>query len=221
MRHLRGTEGPLREPVSHPRADDPRCRSLSCHAVTGIASFRREWVRQARGKRGDGEGFRAAINWSTWSRVGRPLLREDLRAMNRRRIRASHRPARRREPRVEFLKRQAEYPSATRSPRWREQPMPETRNDRLYLYLSGAGGTGKSCLLRAPRRAPDQPNAAFPVWYRVDAPNSTWSTVEKRAFGEELEAAAELKFKARAGHSPSGASKLRIYLSQLRPTSKQ
>ena len=60
---------------------------------------------------------------------------------------------------------------------WRAPPMPK---DLFHLYLSGAGGTGKSCFLdHVYRQYVNRPDV-LRVWYRVDVPSSEWTDVQQR-----------------------------------------
>src|SRR5262249_40955655 len=52
--------------------------------------------------------------------------------------------------------------------------------ERFHLYVSGAGGTGKSCFLRALYERLNHNSNVLPVWYRVDDPGSEWDTVCRR-----------------------------------------
>ncbi|HKE95511.1 MAG TPA: FHIPEP family type III secretion protein, partial [Povalibacter sp.] len=185
------------------------------HAMPSvIASFRREWIRQAL-KRDDIRALLAAIDWTTWSYVGRPLFAMNFGVMQQ--------PAyphltdlRTIAPREWNFERRAEIPKPYQIRQLAQPPRgPEAQNNRFHLYLSGAGGTGKSCFLRAVHdELLDRPNA-MPVWYRVDAPNSAWTTVERR-IREEIEAAATLKFAARAREFlPAPTQRLANYLSQF------
>jgi len=62
--------------------------------------------------------------------------------------------------------------------------------DRFHLYLSGAGGTGKSCFLTFVHDEIYQRPNCLAVWYRVDAPSSTWDTLQRRIREEILDAVA-------------------------------
>ena len=63
--------------------------------------------------------------------------------------------------------------------------------DRFHLYLSGAGGTGKSCFLKFVYDEIYQRPDCLAVWYRVDAPSSTWDTLQRRIREEILDAVAD------------------------------
>jgi len=51
--------------------------------------------------------------------------------------------------------------------------------ERFHFYITGSGGTGKSCFIRYIFEQFEQQNSVFPIWYRVDAPSSDWKNVEK------------------------------------------
>jgi hypothetical protein len=57
---------------------------------------------------------------------------------------------------------------------------------RFHLYLSGAGGTGKSCFLHHVFDRITDRRTSFAVWYRVDSPNSSWENVEARVREEAI-----------------------------------
>ena len=61
-------------------------------------------------------------------------------------------------------------------------------DERFHLYLSGAGGTGKSCFLRNVHDQIGFRPTAIAVWYRVDAPSSSWENIEDRLRAETIEA---------------------------------
>ena len=63
--------------------------------------------------------------------------------------------------------------------------------DRFHLYLSGAGGTGKSCFLSHVRDELRDRDASLAVWYRVDAPSSEWGEVARRIREETVRTIAD------------------------------
>jgi hypothetical protein len=67
---------------------------------------------------------------------------------------------------------------------------PDDRPERrFHLYLSGAGGTGKSCFLRFVHNELEQRANRLAVWYRVDVPGSSWDTLQRRIREEVLKVA--------------------------------
>lgn len=183
-----------------------------------IAKLRRAWMAHAM-QEGDIERFIAGLKWSTWSWVGRPLFARDFTPIGR-----------------------AAYPHLTdlRSvarPEWnfpRRKGIPQCYQvkelaatgeskhplkDRFHLYLSGAGGTGKSCFLRAVYDLLAEKTNALPVWYRVDAPNSDWNLVARRV-REETRRAVEEKYGDRVP-LPSDDADLGTYLVELTQSLKE
>lgn len=50
----------------------------------------------------------------------------------------------------------------------------------FHLYLTGDGGTGKSCFFQHVYNTLANQSDILAVWYRVDAPSSGWETIESR-----------------------------------------
>jgi hypothetical protein len=126
-----------------------------------------------------------ALTWSTWSWVGLPLFssRYDEVAqaayphlLDLRSVASSD----------WYFDRRAGPVAAYEADRLARADTPS--DERFHLYLSGAGGTGKSCFLRHVHdRIRDQPARAA-VWYRVDAPSSQWEDIDRRLREETLKA---------------------------------
>jgi len=151
-----------------------------------LSACRREWIRQALAA-GDAASVLDGLFWATWCWIGRPLFaREfgevipaayphltDLRAVASKEW---------------YVNRQVDIPE-----RYQAESLARTGDkapDRFHLYLSGAGGTGKSCLLRFVYDKLVPKNDVIAVWYRVDAPSSEWELVEKRVKEETVSAVA-------------------------------
>jgi hypothetical protein len=176
-----------------------------------LSAFRREWIRQAWETR-DTRQLLDGLFWSTWSWVGRPLFANDFGDVG-----------------------EAAYPHLTdlrsvASPEWyfnRREGIPDCyqanalarppaeEKDRFHLYLSGAGGTGKSCFLRFVYEQLASRRNVIPVWYRVDAPSSEWELVERR-LREEIESSIRGRNGENWEHAlPHDFVKLSLYLSEL------
>jgi hypothetical protein len=140
----------------------------------------------------DLEVLRDALGWSAWSWVGRPLFSGEFGEV-----------------------RKAAYPHlmdlrdvASRDwyyARFADIPEDYQRNAlaareqkrRFHLYVSGAGGTGKSCFLKSIYDMHDIDNwkVVLPVWYKVHAPSSNWDEVETQ-IKRGVRAALERRFGA-------------------------
>ena len=139
----------------------------------------------------DVAALRDALTWSTWSWVGRPLFSDGFGEV-----------------------RKAAYPHLmdlrdVASSDWyyerSEGIPPPYRTDalaardpksRFHLYVSGAGGTGKSCFLRFAhdKLEVNRPNV-LPVWYKVHAPSSEWEEIDAQ-IKAEVRAALERRLKS-------------------------
>lgn len=167
-----------------------RCVPLALphQAVPAVLSSIREGLLQDAYARDDLVLFRDAACWVTWSWVGRPLFAsrfgEVLRAayphlMDLRSIASPE----------WYFDRSKDIPDLYKAENLLERDADPAR--RFHLYLSGAGGTGKSCFLRYvyEKLGINQPQV-LPVWYKVDAPSSDWENVERRV-KEEVQRALE------------------------------
>ncbi|MFF5081406.1 FHIPEP family type III secretion protein [Actinoplanes sp. NPDC000266] len=156
-------------------------RALPCV----VAAVRNDLVRRAFEAR-DARGGRRALLWSSWSWVGLPLFPAGYDEVER-----------------------AAYPHlmdlrSVASEGWyfnRREGIPDeyagdelaartTPAERFHLYLSGAGGTGKSCFLRYVHDQIALQPHRIAVWYRVDAPSSSWDNIEDRVREETVSAVA-------------------------------
>ena len=130
----------------------------------------------------------SALTWSTWSWVGRPLFALYYREV----LPAAY-------PHLMDLRTVAKTDwyfnrSKDIAPVYQADELARGENDaHFHLYLSGAGGTGKSCFLRYIYDQVVDDHARLAVWYRVDAPNSSWEEVARRV-REETEAAIRIRF---------------------------
>lgn len=172
-----------------------------------LAAARRAWLKRAQAQ-GDVDAFLDGLAWSTWSWIGRPLFADQFGAlepaayphlMDLRSVAAKEWYFNRRKGIPEC------YEADTLA---RSAPGEQT----FHLYLSGAGGTGKSCFLRyIYEKCASRPDMVA-VWYRVDAPSSEWEEVEKR-LQEELCAAVRAKLgDDEVGLLPAGGDKLSSFL---------
>jgi hypothetical protein len=114
-----------------------------------------------------------ALTWSTWAWVGRPLFSKEFGEVKK----AAYphlMDLRDVASRDWYYDRFADIPRAYRTSALTARE-PERQ---FHLYLSGAGGTGKSCFLRSIHDTLEINNTkVLPVWYKVHAPSSEWSDV--------------------------------------------
>jgi hypothetical protein len=185
----------------------------SRQAVPNILSaFRREWITRAYAA-GSVNQLLDGISWSTWSWVGKPLFAESFGEV----IAPSH-------PHLTDLRSVAskEWYFNRRegiADCYQANSLARTKSaggEGFHLYISGGGGTGKSCFLRFIYEQLIVRQNALAVWYRVDAPSSEWENVERRV-REELDRAVQAKLGADEGSKllPEDFVDLRTYLSQL------
>jgi hypothetical protein len=173
------------------RASEPALKAQAVPVV--LSRIRAELVADALDADADValDELRDALTWSTWSWVGRPLFSarfgEVAKAayphlMDLRAVASSD----------WYFERAAEIPALYRTSALTARN-PERR---FHLYVSGAGGTGKSCFLRSIYDKLEVNDAkVLPVWYKVHAPSSEWDEVE-RQIKKELRAALERRFGA-------------------------
>jgi hypothetical protein len=180
-----------------------------------VAGLRRAWVTQA----ADGDLVPAIIDgllWTTWSWMGRPLFSPDF-----------GQPPPPAYPHLMDLR-------SIVSTGWyhdRTEGVPEpyqaaelVRRDlkpaeRFHLYLSGAGGTGKSCFLHAVYKRLLDRDDVLAVWYRVDAPSSEWKDVAAR-LKQECAAALQRKLGAERVSFDRRALELSDFLVELLKASR-
>jgi FHIPEP family/ATPase family associated with various cellular activities (AAA) len=161
-------------------------RHASAYAMPCIVgAVRAAWLRRA-AKLGDTRAVVAALEWTSWSWVGLTLFASSY-----------VQPERATYPHLDDLRSVA-------GSGWyyaRHKGIPEEYTGealsgidieparQFHLYLSGAGGTGKSCFLRFVHDELVQRGNRLAVWYRVDAPGSSWDMLQKRIREEALHAA--------------------------------
>jgi hypothetical protein len=176
-----------------------------------VASIRSEWIRFAVGS----HSLAALVDgilWTTWSWIGRPLFTSQFgelpapsypHLMDLRSIASSGWYHERREGVPEC------YQAAALVRR------DAAGDDAFHLYLSGAGGTGKSCFLRNVYETLADRADVLAVWHRVDRPSSEWQDVERR-LKEECAAALRRKIAAdRPGPEIRASLKLSDYFLEL------
>lgn len=161
-------------------------RNASAYAMPCIiGAVRAAWMRRAH-ELGDARAVIAAAEWTSWSWVGLTLFSSSY-----------VQPVPATYPHLDNLRSVA-------GSGWyfaRHKGIPEEYTGealsgidiepkrRFHLYLSGAGGTGKSCFLRFVRDELEQRSNRLAVWYRVDAPGSSWDTLQRRIRDEVLQTA--------------------------------
>ncbi|MGA7240769.1 MAG: FHIPEP family type III secretion protein [Bryobacteraceae bacterium] len=129
---------------------------------------------------------RDALTWSTWSWIGRPLFSDEFGE-----VRKAAYPhlmdLRDVASRDWYFERSADIPEIYRTSALTERES----KPMFHLYLSGAGGTGKSCFLRFIYETLLTDNRkVLPVWYKVHAPSSDWTKVQAQ-IKKEVRAALE------------------------------
>src|SRR5262249_19146602 len=91
--------------------------------------------------------------------------------------------------------------------------------DRFHFYVTGAGGTGKSCFIHYVYQQLEQQPHVLPIWYRVDTPSSDWKHVED-GIKREVTARVSTLFSDTdddtASMLPSDRIELKYYLKELR-----
>ncbi len=182
-------------------------------APVALSWIRNTILRQAFDE-GDVRLCQEALFWTTWSRVGRPLFANefgevvgacyahlmDLRSVARK---------------AWYCPRHEGIPST-----YHTEKLAESRGDpksSFHLYLTGAGGTGKSCYLRNVYETLDdnKRSSVLPVWYKVDAPSSEWRNVEQRVKEETVKALERRLGKAVAQRFADTGKDLRYFLPDL------
>lgn len=176
-----------------------------------LSAFRQQWLRLAL-EADNASAFQDGIWWTTWSWIGRPLFAGDFgevvpaaypHLMDLRSVASKE---------WYFNRRKNIHESYQAESLVRSDAAP---GEKFHFYLSGAGGTGKSCFLRfVYEQLVNRPNV-LAVWYRIDAPSSEWDDVETR-IKQEIVAAATQKLRDKSGELlPPGDIKLSQFLTQL------
>ena len=152
-----------------------------------LAAVRKTWIEQNLASF-DGDTLLDALLWSTWSWVGRPLFAREYgellpgpvpHLMDLRSVAGKG----------WYFKRSVGIPEPYTAKELAKADLAPAA--RVHLYVSGAGGTGKSCFLRHVYELFADRSHVIPVWYRVDAPSSTWEEVSRRLREEIVEAASQ------------------------------
>ena len=151
-----------------------------------VGAVRAAWLRAA-AARGDAAACLHGLTWSSWGWIGLPLFAREFGVVEH----AAY-------PHLMDLRSIAGgwyFPrSAGIHPKYQAHVLAQTDlpdDDRFHLYLSGAGGSGKSCFLHDVYERLRHRRATVAVWYRVDSPSSRWKNVDQRVREETLTAVHE------------------------------
>jgi hypothetical protein len=158
-------------------------RALPCI----IAAVRAAAVHRATAA-SDVAGCLRALSWCTWSWVGLPLFARHFGDVEK----AAYPHLMDLRTVVDgtaYFNRREGIPEAYQADALTRAGLPHA--DRFHLYLSGGGGTGKSCFLRHVHDQVRGRQNTVAVWYRVDAPSSLWENVDSRVRDETIEAVRE------------------------------
>ncbi len=179
-----------------------------------LSEIRRAWLNYCIKESKLGE-FADALFWSNWSWIGKPLFANDFGLE----VPASYphlmdlRSVARKEW---YYNRTANIPSQYKADALARS---ETKPDeRFHFYITGAGGTGKSCFIRYIYEQLEQQTHVFPIWYRVDAPSSDWKNVENGIKSEIRNKVKNLlidKNDQWENTLPENDKELRVYLKEL------
>jgi hypothetical protein len=176
-----------------------------------LSAVRRAWIKRAL----DDENIDSLLDgllWSTWSWVGRPLFAEELgevepaaypHLMHLRSVAAKG----------WYCNRSQGIPPIYQANSLAMSDVPPEQ--KFHLYVSGAGGTGKSCFLHHVYEELVHRPDVLPVWYRVDAPNSAWGDVERSIRKEIVKAAKQKIGDTSAKLIPAGDGKLSGFLREI------
>lgn len=167
-----------RDPAIFERLQRALSTDLRTQAVSVVvAQERAEAVADQLAHKGaefDVLALRDALGWTTWSWVGRPLFADGFgevlkgaypHLMDLRDVAS----------RDWYYERDADIPAP-----YRTSALAAKKLERMFhLYVSGGGGTGKSCFLRSIYDTLGiEAKNVLAVWYKVHAPSSEWSEVE-------------------------------------------
>ncbi|GGP78032.1 FHIPEP family type III secretion protein [Streptomyces melanogenes] len=175
-------------------------------AACVVAAVRAAWVRRSLAC-DDVAGLRNGLTWSSWAWIGLPLFTQQYDTVvptefphvtALRSLTADGR----------YFKREKGIPDIYKPGELARADLPNEKRKKFHFYLSGAGGSGKSCLLRFVHDEIKTRSNAIPVWYRVDAPSSQWREVERRIREETIRAVRASRFAGAADEvmAPEGAS---------------
>ena len=154
--------------------------------------------------------FKHSLFWSNWSWVGRPLFAKqfgevisacyphlmDLRSVAKQEW---------------YVERKEDIPR-----KYWVKNLIDSGGNGFHLYLTGGGGTGKSCFLRNVfEKLKETKKSVLPVWYKVDAPSSEWDNVSNRIKEETLKALEKRLGKDTANKVANSNKKLSDFLTKL------
>lgn len=200
-----------RDDFLQPLADSLAAGAARLAVPTLLAAYRREWIRLAI-EAGDTAALRDGLHWTTWSWIGRPLFAADFgvalpavcpHLTDLRSVAAKE----------WYFNRRKGIPGPYEAEALKRDDAPAT--ERFHLYLSGAGGTGKSCFLRFIYEDLLEKSNVVPVWYRVDAPSCGWDNVQRRIKEETAEAVKRRVGDRAAAVLPRSQVELGAFLRQL------
>jgi hypothetical protein len=175
----------LQEPVlAEPLAESIASVGGRLAVPSVIAAYRRAWINHACEAR-DEERAASGLYWTTWSWLGRPLFATDFGEA----VPASYphlTDLRSVTSKDSYFNRRKGIQDLYQAEALLTEGTPDEK--RFHLYLSGGGGTGKSCFLRYLYEKQLEKPGVLPVWYRVDAPSSEWENVQRRIKEETVRA---------------------------------
>ncbi|WP_455359687.1 FHIPEP family type III secretion protein [Streptomyces sp. SYSU K21746] len=172
-----------------------------------VAAVRAAWIRRSLAC-ADVAGLRSGLTWSSWAWIGLPLFTQQYDTVvptefpHVTALRSLTSDGR-------YFKRDKGIPDIYKPGELARADLPNEERKKFHFYLSGAGGSGKSCLLHFVHDEIRTRSNAIPVWYRVDAPSSQWRDVERRIREETVRAVrASRRFAGVADEvmGPDGAS---------------
>ncbi|MCI0659684.1 MAG: hypothetical protein L0220_01285, partial [Acidobacteria bacterium] len=176
---------------------------------TVISTFRKTLLHNAF-RDNDIKTFKNGLFWTTWSWVGRPLFANqfgevtgasyphlmDLRSVAKKEW---------------YVDRKIDIPR-----KYWVQNLVASGGNGFHLYLTGAGGTGKSCFLRNVfEKLKDNQESVLPVWYKVDAPSSDWENISERIKEETVSALEKRLGKDLANSMVNPQNELPYFLTNL------
>ena len=89
-------------------------------------------------------------------------------------------------------------------------------DSKFHFYLTGAGGTGKSCFMRYVYEKTElNLPKVLPVWYKIDAPGRKWDEVEERVKTEVSKALGKRLKKKASLYLPKIEKDLHAFLKEL------
>ena len=175
-----------------------------------LSAIRRAWIERAKHANEPG-AILDGLLWSTWSWVGRPLFAQTFGEVEA--AAYPHLMGLRSAEANEWYVPRFDIPD-------KYQAGPLTTNggsteEKFHLYLSGAGGTGKSCFLHYVYTQLLDRSDVLPVWYRVDSPGSKWEDIEQRIRQKTVAIARQKMGEASGELIPAGGGKLGNFLVEM------